>query len=70
MKKIIVLAGFALMLGGCGEKSMLDSMTDASTIETLEACFTCAKGVKDKADGEAKINELSTLLKDFVVPEE
>ena len=71
MKKLLLSIAIccASMLGGCAEKGILDSMTDASTIETFTACFTCAEGVQARAAGEAKVKEFADLLKEIKIPE-
>ena len=70
MKTIILLIPVVFLLVGCGEKTMLDSMTDAATVDTLKACIQCAQGVQDKARGEAKLDEFSQMFKDIEVPAE
>jgi len=72
MRKITLFVSIllALSLGGCGERTILDSLTDASTMKTMEACFTCVEGVRSRAEGEAKLDEFSELLKDIETPVE
>ncbi len=64
MKRIALFVSvlMALLLGGCSAASLFD----ASTADTLEACFTCAKGVQD-AD---QLDSLSKRFEGFKIPEE
>ncbi len=70
MKKLVlfVVICCAFMLVGCGDKTILDSLTDESTVETMESCLKCASGIQSRAEGEAKLDEFSELLKDIKIP--